>query len=52
MVHFRALPHDVRQAFDAAAAARHVTAEALMRRLLIVLGREPSLINSVLDDGQ
>lgn len=52
VVHFRNLPREVRAAFDEAAGARHVTTETLMRRLLIVLGREPNLINSVLDDGQ
>jgi hypothetical protein len=44
------LPLDVASGYDAAAAKRRLTREALIRLLLITIAKEPTLIDNILDD--
>lgn len=45
------LPPDAAAPFDAAAAKRSLTREAMIRVLLLVLAADPALIDNILDDG-
>jgi hypothetical protein len=45
------LPPDVSEKLDAASGKRQITREALIKNLLIVAAREPTLIDNILDDG-
>ncbi len=45
------LPPDASRHFDAAAAKRSLTREAIIRLLLLEVAADPSLIDNILDDG-
>ena len=45
------LPPDATARFDAAAAKRSLTREAMIRVLLLVVATDPALIDNILDDG-
>ncbi len=45
------LPPDASARFDAAAAKRSLTREAMIRVLLLVVAADPALIDNILDDG-
>jgi len=45
------LPADAANLFDAAAAKRCLTREAMIRLLLLIVGADPTLLDNILDDG-
>lgn len=45
------LPSDATSLYDAAAAKRSLTREAMIRLLLLVIAADPSLLDNILDDG-
>lgn len=47
-----ALPRPAMEAWRRAASTRHVSADGLMHRALVILGRDPVMIDNVLDDGR
>ncbi len=45
------LPPDATQLYDAAAAKRSLTREAMIKLVLLVIAADPNLLNNILDDG-